>query len=211
MAMTIDELKGLLDQMGFHYQQKEPNSVGFFMRMQTFQNPVNHEKSLLLVAQLLEDGRYFNLVAPKAFMVKGEHQDAFLRACLMIQWRTKMIQFEWDESDGETLPCVEFPLQDNKLTREQFERCVNGLCSLLDEFYPVLKRAAEEGVVEFPVEGGTNDVGLLLAAAAQMAGSGSLTDDQKAAMAELLRRIGAAGGTPDADPPKEKAGGLSEL
>lgn len=205
MAMTIDEIARILDQMEFKYMKRDDNTVGFFMRMKTYENPENGENSLLLIAQLLEDGEYFQLFAPKAFVVKGEHQDAFLRACAIIQWKTKLIQFEWDRNDGEVRPVIEFPLEDGKMTRKQFERCVQGICAILDEFFPKLKKAAEEGVVDFPDEKVPGDVGTLLDVARRLATEGTATAEQTRALEELLRRIREGGGPggPDGSAPRE--------
>ena len=205
MAMTIGEIAGILDQMEFKYAKRDDHTIALFMRMKTYENPENSEKSLLLVAQLLEEGEYFQLFAPKAFVVKGEHQDAFLRACAIIQWRTKLIQFEWDRNDGEVRPVIEFPLEDAKLTRKQFERCIQGMCSILDEFFPKLKKAADEGVVDFPDEKVPGDIGTLLDVARRLASEGTATEEQTRALEELLRRIREGGGPsgPDGSAPRE--------
>ncbi len=205
MAMTIDEIAGILDQMEFKYMKKDDNTIGFFMKMETYENPEKGEKSLLLVAQLMEDGEYFQLFSPKAFVVNGEHQDAFLRACAIIQWKTKLIQFEWDKNDGEVRPVIEFPLEDGKLTLKQFGRCVHGMCQILDKFYPKLKLAADEGVVDFPDEKIPGDVGTLLEVARRLATDGSATEEQTRALEELLRRIreGSGQGTTGGSAPTE--------
>jgi hypothetical protein len=67
----------------------------------------------------------------------------------MIQWQTKMAQFEYDESDGEVRIIIEFPLEDNKLTDRQLRRCIVALVGILDRFYPVLKTAIDTGIVDF--------------------------------------------------------------
>jgi hypothetical protein len=153
MSMTLDDIAGILDGMEFRYQRRDEASITFWMNMKTYKEPSTGDSSLMLMVQLLENGEYFNLFAPRAYEVKGEHQDEFLRACAMVQWKTKLIQFEWDASDGEVRPTVEFPLEDGVLTRKQFERCVNGMCAILDQYHPVLARAAAEGIVEFDEPG----------------------------------------------------------
>lgn len=188
MAMTIDDIARILDQMDFKYRRHDDTSIAFSMTMDRFIDPDNDSKSLLLVAQLLEDGEYFQMYAPAAFRVKGEHQDAFLRACAMIQWRTKLIQFEWDETDGEVRPVIEFPLEDGRLTVKQFRRCVGGMVSLMDEFYPILHRAAQEGIVAFepPQDTGAD---ALLARIKAAAGSELADEDLARRLEEVLDRL----------------------
>lgn len=198
MAMKIDDIARILDEMAFKYRRHDDTSIAFFMTMDVFVDPDSSQKSLLLVAQLMEDGEYFQMYAPAAFRVRGEHQDAFLRACAMIQWRTKLIQFEWDETDGEVRPVIEFPLEDGRITLQQFRRCVGGMVSLMDQYYPVLKRAAEEGIVAMePSHPAAPDGGLLDRIKA--AAGGDLPDEALARrleeLAEELRRA-RSGGAP---------------
>lgn len=183
MAMTIDDIARILDKMAFKYGRHDDTSIKFFMTMERFVDPDSGDKSLLLIAQLLEDGEYFQMYAPAAFRVKGEHQDAFLRACAMIQWRTKLIQFEWDETDGEVRPVIEFPLEDGRITTKQFRRCVGGMVSLMDEYFPVLQQAAQHGIVDFDAK---QSEGSALLDRVKAAAGGDLTDEDLARRLEEL-------------------------
>jgi hypothetical protein len=150
MAMTIDRIAALLDELDLGYQRQDQY---LFVNMQTeiYRDPEKQDsKVLTLMIELLEDGEFFTLLAPRAYFVRGEHQDAFLRACARVQWRTKMVQFEWDASDGEVRPIIEIPLEDSELTARQLRRCIQGLCSIIDRYHEVLLRAATEGVVALP-------------------------------------------------------------
>lgn len=145
--MTIQEITALLTAAGLQYEEKDGGILTGF-RTERFINQ-HQEKHVLLKIRLIEDGKYFRLFAPLAFNASGPHVDAALRACMIAQWRTKLVQFEYDESDGEIRPVVEIPLEDGKLTQAQLERCIRGLAGLVDDLYPTLKRAADEGVIEF--------------------------------------------------------------
>ena len=194
MAMTRKDIEAILDEMQFKYRPHDEWAVVFLMRMERYENPENGEKSLAVVVRLTEDGEYFSMFAPTAYRVKGPNQDAFLRACAQIQWKTKLIQFEWDESDGEVRPIIEFPLEDGRITRKQFERCLQGLCQILDEFHPALKKAAEEGVVDLPSAVPRAEVATLLEAAASLATGGAVSEAQARALQELLDRLRGGGG-----------------
>lgn len=189
MAMKIRDIAAILDQMEFKYSQRDDNTIGFGMRMNKYERPDDSEKSLLLVVQLLEDGEYFNLFAPQAFKVRSEHTDAFLRACAIIQWRTKLIQFEWDQNDGEVRPTIEFPIEDGVLTRKQFERCVMGMCGILDEFFPQLKKAAEEGVVDLPNPAPAADLGLMRELLQRLAGGTGSPEEHARVLEEIAKRL----------------------
>ncbi len=152
MAMTIEEVEALLTEIGFRFQRGPRAQVGMRFGMKQYLDR-DGDKDLLVLVDLLENGEYLKVFAPMAFKATGDHADAFLRACSMVQWRTKLIQFEFDATDGEIRPIVEFPLEDGKVTRKQLERCIVGLAGIIDEYYPVLVRALKDGVVEFPPEG----------------------------------------------------------
>jgi hypothetical protein len=149
MATTLAEISGFLRKEELRFEQLSENKIRFGIATRNYVNP-RGAKGLTMIVELSEDGEYFALFAPMAFQISGPHVDEFLRACMMFQWRTKLIQFEFDEMDGEIRPVIEFPLEDAPLTHKQFMRCVVGLLNLVDEVSPVLTKALETGQVEFP-------------------------------------------------------------
>lgn len=149
MAMTIDDVGALLDEMGIKYDKKNDHTIFTGFGTKRYRG-VKGEEGIGLVIDLSEDGEYFQVYAPKAFVAEGPHVDEFLKACLVTQWRTKLLQFEYDAADGEIRPIVEFPIEDGKLTKKQLERCVRGLVHIMDEMYEPLKKTLDTGVFEFP-------------------------------------------------------------
>lgn len=149
MAVTIDEIAQHLTALDFKFVKKGEDKILLAMAMPTYRGPEG-EDYLRLVIRLSEEGRYFELFAPFAFRALGPYVNAFLRACAIIQFRTKLVQFEYDDSDGEIRPVIEFPIEDGTLTAQQLKRCIMGMCRLVESYYPVLKKALEEGVVDLP-------------------------------------------------------------
>jgi len=69
-----------------------------------------------------------------------------LQTLLTISWETKMVQWEYDPSDGEVRAMIEFPLEDAPLTERQFWRCVHGLVRIVDEkAFPRLQKTLLTG------------------------------------------------------------------
>jgi hypothetical protein len=65
---------------------------------------------------------------------------------LAISWETKMLQWEYDPSDGEIRAIIEFPLEDSMLTERQFNRCLSGLIQIVDNIaLPRLQEVMETG------------------------------------------------------------------
>ena len=154
MSTTLAEVSYFLDQRSLAYTVRDETTIlTGFGGLASFRD-VDGEDHLRVVIQVQEDGRYLQIFSPAAYSVPPERAAPFLQACAMIQWRTKLIQFEYDAKDGEVRPVVEFPLMDAPLTGAQLMRAVNGLVELVDSYHPVLQRALDTGVVEFDTDDG---------------------------------------------------------
>ena len=144
MAMTIHEIAELLVEEQVHFKIDEEKSSCFVLcgGMDHYQDP-DGEKRLLLAVKLHEEGEYLSIYAPFAFKVPQDRAAVFNTACGIIQWNTKLVQFEYDKTDGEVRPVIEFPLEDGVVTGKQLKRCIDGMISILDDFYLVLKTVIE--------------------------------------------------------------------
>lgn len=147
MATSLREVSGFLDDLGLQHDMRDEHILLPFATERY--RDLEGESGLLLAIRLEEDGRYFKLFAPNAFELAGVFPDAFLRAAAIVQWRTKLVQFEFDETDGEIRAIVEFPLEDARLTAAQLGRCVRGLVQLLELYGPPLQRALATGEIAF--------------------------------------------------------------
>ena len=147
MAATLRTVSAHLHDLGIKHEIRGEH-IAIAYTTHTYRDPEG-EGRLFLAITLEEDGRYFKLFAPNAFKATGPHADAFFRATAIVQWKTKLIQFEYDPKDGEVRPIVEFPLMDAALTAEQLERCVRGIVGLLEEYGGALQAALDTGTVAF--------------------------------------------------------------
>ena len=136
MSTTLAEVSHFLDQRSLKYAVSDDETIlTGFGGLASFRDR-DGEPHLRVVIQLQEDGRYIQIYSPAAYAVAAERAAPFLQACAMIQWRTKLIQFEYDAADGEVRPVVEFPLMDAPLTGAQLMRAVTGLVELVDTSTP---------------------------------------------------------------------------
>jgi hypothetical protein len=120
-----------------------PDTVRLFFPTTRFVDPDTNEKRLVVVVLLEENGEYIKVFSPHAFEAKGRHAGDVLKACMEIQWETKLIQFEYDESDGEIRPIIEWPIEDGTVTSKQLARAIMGLVLIVDRYAPVLAQAAQ--------------------------------------------------------------------
>lgn len=144
VGTSATEIAGHLDALGLRYSQPDdqPNTFHLIFGVEHYRNP-DGDDALFIVLVVEEGGDYLQIFAPGAFTVPAEHAPAFAQACAAIQFRTKLIQFEWWEAEGVVIPIVELPVEDGLLGKRQLERCIRGLTRLVDEFYDVLRLAAE--------------------------------------------------------------------
>ncbi len=142
MAVKVQEIAEYLDQLGWDYRIDEDEE-----RIVTGVEG-DHVEDFLIVVQLDEDGKFFRLFAPQVLSgVKDHpHKAAILQTMLVISWETKMLQWEYDPSDGEIRAIIEFPIEDSTLTEKQFNRCLSGLIQLVDSVaIPRLQEVMETG------------------------------------------------------------------
>jgi len=142
MGANLKQIARYLDNLGWDYRFDDEED-----RIITGVEADNLEE-FLIVVQLDEEGNFFRVFAPQILMGVQEHpyKGAILQTMLAISWETKMLQWEFDPSDGEVRAIVEFPLEDSILTERQFNRCLSGLIQIVDSIaMPRLKEVMETG------------------------------------------------------------------
>jgi hypothetical protein len=143
MGINLDQIATYLAPQGLAYQV-QPDKSRILVRLE-----LKSAEQLLVVIQLDEEGRFFKLFAPEVLAgVKDHpHKTAILQTMLSISWETKMLQWEYDPSDGEIRAIIEFPLEDSTLTAQQFNRCLDGLIEIVGDWaLPRLHRVMETGI-----------------------------------------------------------------
>ena len=152
MAVTLEAISGFLNQEGIQHQLDVGQS-----RLDTDFDTENYcdqsqAKRLALVIQLEEDGRFFKLIAPHCYNCKDSpFKEAIFKVLLIICLKTRMLQFEYDPSEGVVQAIVEFPLEDAQMTRAQLARCIRGLVAQIDRYHNMIATVIETGQVSFPV------------------------------------------------------------
>lgn len=109
------------------------------------------DPGISLVIRLEEDGEFFKIIAPRVYeYADGPNKGALFQVLLMISWNTKMIQYEYDVSDGEVRAIIEFPLEDSTLTKKQLMRCLHGIAELVDNNHEKVVAAMTKGELPDP-------------------------------------------------------------
>lgn len=128
MGANLKQIANYLDNLGWEYRFDEQED-----RIITGVE-ADHLEDFLIVVQLDEDGKFFRVFAPQVLpgVKEHPHKASILQTMLAISWETKMLQWEYDPSDGEIRAIIEFPLEDSILTERQFHRCLSGLIQVVD-------------------------------------------------------------------------------
>jgi hypothetical protein len=152
MATNLKEIARFLYESEMRFKiREENNDIVLIFHTDNYVDTKGNN-NIGIIIDLDEAGEYIKIYSPVAFKISPEKAPIFLQACAMIQWQTKLIQFEYDHIDGEVRPIIEFPLEDAPLTRKQLVRCIMGMVKLMDEYFPILKNVLETGKIDFAEE-----------------------------------------------------------
>jgi len=179
MGVSLREIASYLDKQEWKYELDEEN-----YRIVTAVLAENVE-DFMIVVQLDENGEFFKIFAPQIIsgLIDHPYKEAILQTMLCISWETKMLQWEYDPSDGEIRAIIEFPIEDSILTERQFNRCLRGLVQIVDEVaMPRLNAVMETGI-----DPGEEDAGERLLLALQEQHPGILGMLEKAMAARKKR------------------------
>ncbi|EIC22887.1 YbjN domain-containing protein [Thiorhodovibrio frisius] len=193
MATSLQEISAFLEEKNIKHELKEDEGfIGFVFNTSRYRNTEGDTRITIIIAPE-EEGEFLKVFAPKIYAYKdGPHALAVYQLCLMINWRTKMLQLEYDASDGEIRAMIDFPLEDAKLTSRQLHRAIHGLLEIIETFAPAFEAAINEGRIELP-EPPDQAVSDQLRALVEAVGRGGVDAETLQAIVEEVRQRGGGG------------------
>ena len=173
MASSLDQIEQFIANQDLRYRRNEEDEyiqLGF-----TTENYIDQDgdHNLLIIIRLEEDGSFLKVFTPSCYQYSGLNKGILFQVLLMVSWKTKMIQFEYDHNDGEVRAVIEYPLEDAELTERQLMRSVVSLAQIIDKYNSAIVHAIENGEIQFD-------------------------DDSQSEMMQLLRQIFEAQNSPEA-------------
>ena len=112
------------------------------------------DNSLLILIMLNANGEYLEIQAPQVYnAADSSHKGALCRVLLGTSLRTPLVQFSFDESDGEVRATAEMVLMDGTCTPKQLRTTIEILMNVIDEYHPHVVRAMDTGEISYPDEG----------------------------------------------------------
>lgn len=160
MATTVEQVAEFLESEGLHFHvDGETIRTGF--HTDNYRDP-DGDEGVRIIILLKENGEFIQIVAPTIYMYpEGPHKAVLFQLLLMISWRTKMLQYEYDEDDGEVRCIIEFPLEDAELTKKQLLRCLHWIARATDENHADIVTAMTKGELPKPEEPDDTDMASL--------------------------------------------------
>ena len=158
MAMNIDSLERALKKAFGKELRYEVTRDASIIRMswgglKNYRDPEGKD-DLLIFVTLDGNGEYLEIQAPQAYNAGGcRHMGALCRTLLGTSFRTPVVQFSFDESDGEIRATAEMVLMDGTCTPKQLRATIELLISVIDDYHPHIVRAMETGEISYPDEG----------------------------------------------------------
>jgi len=145
MATTYEEIIGFLkeEELSFHDLREKGKEV----LVLEFADSESDESPEVVVIKLDEGGDFIHFFEPQRYNIAGcKYKAEVFETLLVIQNETKMLQWEYDPSDGEIRACIELPLEDVVLTKRLLIRCVLGLVRMMGSYHSRIKQVIETGV-----------------------------------------------------------------
>jgi len=192
MPTTVNEIMQFMDNFGYSYKQVDASKIVTGFSMSNYVDK-DGDHGLQLLIHLDEEGEMVKFVAPHVYQCNDSSKEpALTKALAAVAFHSKLLQMEYDPSDGEARAMIDLPLEDASLTQKQFKRPLHAMKEIIDAYDPVVRKALEEGQVDVSLAKSGNDMAQLFGALAQQ-----LDPEQRQRLEQLLRDHGEEGGGSD--------------
>lgn len=195
MATSYEEIKGFLENRELNYRHIDEDDQEIILLGSETETYVDDEgdKHIRIIIELFEDGEFIRFIAPKLYMYDGPYKAQVFQLCVMAMYTTKMIQYEYDPSDGEIRMTIEWPIEDGELTEKQMMRALSAIVEFADKHHVAFKTAMDSGEIRLE-----NDREKMQAMMELMRSAQGMSATDLQAMKEALEEKKKIGGAPSA-------------
>ena len=140
MALTLDELKRLMDSVEFQYFVDPHRPV-------LMSGGKGQFGSYRFVIILDDEGRFLQFRTMEYLNCPANHRNlgVLLRVLADLNYFMRFVKFGWDSKDGEIVAYGDIWLMDAKLSKEQFLRVLGNFLPSIDKYCPRITQAMEKG------------------------------------------------------------------
>lgn len=115
---------------------------------------IQGDKLVPLLITIQEKGEFVRIISPSVFdLQKCNHPNALVKALLETAFKTKLVKWELNGKDGEVRASVDIPIENSRLKKKQFLRCLVSIPVILDQYYQSIKDAMDNGIVDIKRSG----------------------------------------------------------
>lgn len=140
MAMTMDQLKQLCDQMGLRYfLDPRRTALTFGLRGQA--------SNYHLLVLLDVNGAFLQLRSLEYIRCPDGHPNLLpvLKVLGHLNLQTRLVKYGWDSGDGEIVAFADMWIMDGTATPSQFQRMLSNWMGGVDTAYPRIAKTIETG------------------------------------------------------------------
>lgn len=148
MAVNLEQLEAFLVEADLKYRLEDAGHLLTGFATQAYENE-DGRRGIAVAVMLSDDGRVLEFTAPRLYDSRRcRAPEKLFESLLAIAMRTQLVRFELDPEDGEIRCTVSYPVEDGGLTRRQFMRLLEAVPRAIDRWHPVIRLAADQGVVD---------------------------------------------------------------
>jgi hypothetical protein len=125
---------------------------GRYILIASTENYVDGDGDQAIIMVISQDIRaeVITINCPRLYTVPAHQQELFAQAAMAVQFRTKFLRYELDESDGEVRGSIELPYSGDRLvTPKQLLRALRGIVGLVDEYDPFLRSVLKDNQIDY--------------------------------------------------------------
>lgn len=152
MATTIERVHALCEELGWKPERRKSgdgDEVVVVFDTEEYRHERAARNALVVAVRLDGKGEHLVAVAPGLYTCKdGPHKCAVLQLLMMIGYRTRSVQWQYDFRDGEIRAAAGIPLEDAEPTARQLESLVRSLPKVVDAHHLAVRRALDRGIAD---------------------------------------------------------------
>lgn len=143
-----NNLGDLIATLEVNAQEKD----GRYILIASTENYVDGDGDQAIIMVISQDVRaeVITINCPRLYTVPAHQQELFAQAAMAVQFATKFLRYELDESDGEVRGSIELPYSGDRLvTPKQLLRALRGIVGLVDEYDPFLRTVLTNNEIDY--------------------------------------------------------------
>ncbi|AIE76156.1 hypothetical protein [Synechocystis sp. PCC 6714] len=108
------------------------------------------DQEIIMVISQDVNAEVITINCPRLYTVPAHQQELFAQAAMAVQFRTKFLRYELDESDGEVRGSIELPYSDDRpVTPQQLMRAIRGIVGLIDQYDNFLRSVVNDNEINY--------------------------------------------------------------